>query len=354
MKILDRYLAINIIQTTLLVLLMLMGLSIFITLIRELSDIGTGDYRLFNALAYVILDLPEQLYTFFPAAGLLGILLGLGGLASHNELTVMRSSSMSLNAIIWSVLKAALLMLVIATLLGEGLAPMAEHAAESKKELLTSSGQALKTTHGTWLRDGQNFLYIRAIISNHHMEGVSRYEMDNQHNLIATSYAQRGLYEHHHWLMFNVIESQVSSQKIITQQSAQSDWQLSLDPDLLHISEIDPDEMSLHQLHNYIDYLKSNNLNSSTYVLAFWQRVAQPLATLVMMWLAIPFIFGPLRSATMGLRIIAGATMGFVFITLNQFFGPLTLVYQLPPLIAALLPIALFAFVAYWLQKRVR
>jgi lipopolysaccharide export system permease protein len=354
MKILDRYLGINIIQTTFLVLLMLMGLSIVIALIRELGAIGHGDYRLLGALEYVILDLPEQLYIFFPVAGLLGVLLGLGTLANHNELTVMRGSSMSVSDISWSVLKAALLMLIIVTLLGEGLAPMAEHAAESKKALLTSRGQALKTTNGTWIRDGQNFLYLRAIISNHHIEGVSRYEFDTQQNLTTVSYAQRGLYDHHRWLMLDVVESEVTPTKITTQQSAQADWQLSLNPDLLRISEIDPDEMSLPQLHNYLSYLKSNNLDTSDYALSFWQRITQPLATLVMMWLAIPFVFGPLRSATMGLRILAGAAMGFVFITLNQFFGPLTAVYQLPPLIAALIPIALFALVAYWLQQRVR
>ncbi len=53
---------------------------------------------------------------------------------------------------------------------------------------------------------------------------------------------------------------------------------------------------------------------------AFWQRLAQPFTTLVMMMLAIPFIFGPLRSSTMGLRFIAGALMGFGFHMINRLF----------------------------------
>jgi lipopolysaccharide export system permease protein len=354
MKIIDRYLSTTIAQTTLLVLLMLMGLSVFITLVKELGDVGTGDYRLLAALEFVLLDLPKQLYLFFPVAALLGVLLGLGLLASHNELTVLRGSGLSIGRIAGGVLKIALVLLVIATLFGEGLAPMAEHKAESQKALLISRGQAFKTTQGTWMRDGQNFLYIRAILGAHRLEGISRYQIDDQHNLTKADYAQSGVYMHHHWVMQNIVESQISLQKVETQKIAQADWQLTIDPELLRISIADPAEMSLWQLHAYLNYLRSNNLDASSYALAFWQRIMQPLATLVMIWLAIPFVFGPLRKATMGLRILLGATIGFAFITLSQFFGPISIVYQLSPLLAALLPIMVFALVAYALQRRVR
>lgn len=354
MKIIDRYLGTTVINATALVLLMLLGLSVFITLVKEISDIGTGAYGILGALEYVALDLPQQLYMFFPMAALLGVLLGLGMLASNNELTIMRASSMSLGRIGLGVMKTALLMLVVVTFLGEGLAPMAEHAAESHKTLLTSNGQTLKTTRGVWVRDGQNFLYIRAVFGGKRLEGVNRYLFDDAHNLLSSSYAQTGVYEHGQWTMHNVVESDISPTQVQTQKVAQTLWPLTLSPTVLRISEVDPDEMSLRQLHDYLLYLRDNNLNTGTYALAFWQRIMQPLATVVMMWLAIPFVFGPLRSATMGLRLMLGAVVGFSFYTLNQFFGPLSLVYQFPPLLAASIPIALFALAAYFLQRRVR
>jgi len=353
-KIIDRYLGVTIIQTTLLVLLLLMGLSVFITLVKEIGDIGTGNYKLLSAIEYVLLDLPRELYTFFPVASLLGILLGLGMLAGNNELTVMRASSMSIGRISLGTLKSALVLLILATVLGEGLAPLTEHTAESYKTLLTTSGQTLKTLHGVWVRDGQNFIYIRAIINGKQLQGVSRYQFDNQHNLIRASYAQSGEYRHGHWIMQNITTSQISPKLIQTQHSAKNEWRLIVNPDLLRISAVDPAEMSLIQLHHYLNYLKNNNLDTSSYALAFWQRIMQPLATLVMMWLAIPFVFGPLRRATMGLRILLGTAVGFIFITLNQFLGPLSTVYQLPPWLAAFIPIALFAGVAYLLQWRMR
>lgn len=95
-------------------------------------------------------------------------------------------------------------------------------------------------------------------------------------------------------------------------------------------------------------------MSASTFKLAFWQRLVQPFAALVMIMLAIPFIFGPLRSVTMGLRIVTGAAVGFAFYLLNQFFGPFCLVYQIPVFLGAILPTLFFAGLGFWLLKRVR
>lgn len=353
MKIIDRYLGKTILHTTLLVLFLLMGLSVFITLIRELNNIGAGNYHLLGVLGYVLLDLPQQLYAFFPIACLLGVLLGLGLLASNSELIILRTSGLSVGRVAWGVLKTTLLLLVVATLIGEGVAPFAEHTAESYKALLISRGQTLKTNQGVWVRDGQDFLYIRSVIGGNYLEGVSRYQFDNQHRLVKVSFAEKGFYESGRWVMQGVVESQINLTAVKTQQLSLSYWLLTINPNLLHITQVEPSEMSLKQLYDYLKYLRGNNLSTSNYMLAFWQRLLQPLATLVMVWLAVPFVFGPLRSATMGLRIIAGAVVGFSFYLLNQFFGPFIVVYQLPPAIAAMLPIAIFALAAYGFQRRI-
>ena len=117
MKILSRYLISTVIQDTLLVLLVLLGLQLFIQLVSELQDIGTRNYGLWQALVYVPLLLPDKLYQFFPMAALVGTLMGLGRLANHNELTVMRTSGVSKTKIMWIVIKAALLMLIVIVLM---------------------------------------------------------------------------------------------------------------------------------------------------------------------------------------------------------------------------------------------
>ena len=112
--------------------------------------------------------------------------------------------------------------------------------------------------------------------------------------------------------------------------------------------------MTMIKLYEYIQYQKKNDLRYQVSALNFWQRIFQPLGTCVMLFLAIPFIFGPLRSVTMGLRLVSGVVVGFSFYILNQFFGPFSLVYHVPPFLAALTPSLLFLVLGLFFVRRIK
>jgi len=88
--------------------------------------------------------------------------------------------------------------------------------------------------------------------------------------------------------------------------------------------------------------------------LTYWRKLFQPLSVGVMMMLALSFIFGPLRSVTAGARIVTGICFGFLFYVVNEIFGPLSLVYNVTPLAAALMPSVLFLLITWWLLSRKR
>jgi lipopolysaccharide export system permease protein len=73
-----------------------------------------------------------------------------------------------------------------------------------------------------------------------------------------------------------------------------------------------------------------------------------------MILLALPFVFGQLRSSTMGFRMFIWVMVGFVFYVLNQFVGPMSIVYQIPPALAAILPTLVFAFLGGVLLAKIR
>ena len=80
----------------------------------------------------------------------------------------------------------------------------------------------------------------------------------------------------------------------------------------------------------------------------------QPVSVAVMLLVALSFIFGPLRTVTMGARIIMGVVTGIVFHLINEIFGPVVMVYQIPAIIGAVLPSILFiGFATYMMNKRV-
>jgi lipopolysaccharide export system permease protein len=307
-----------------------------------------------RALVYILMLLPTDIYQFFPMAGLLGSLMGLGLLASRSELIVMRAAGVSLVDITRMVIVAASVVLIIAVICGEVIAPIAQRGAEKYKSEALSSGQTLRTNKGTWVRNQHDFLHIGAIPSYGHLENVTRYQFDPNDHLTASSFAAKADYNNGAWVFSDITETKVDKEQITTAYYKTQNWALSVDPKLLGATEIETNQKSLPQLYSHINYLRANDLNADKYEFAMWQRFVQPFAALVMILLAVPFIFGPLRSATMGLRMLAGAVVGIGFYMLNQFAGPIGMVFEFPALPAACLPTLVVTGLGAFLLVRAR
>lgn len=342
MTILHRYIAKTVMLTSLVVILTVLGLSFFIGLLGELRDIGTGDYGFSQAFLHVVLKLPHDLYQFFPMLILLGGVLGLGVLSTRYELVAMRTSGVSLRRVILAVLSAALVLIIFATLLGECVAPRAIYIADKRKESAENNGQAVATTSGVWVHEGNNFLHIDRVMGHKHLQGVKRFEFDNQHRLLAAYYAEKLDFEDGRWQLHDLVKTTFSKDKTESQQLANSTWDLELNPNLLNVGMVEPEELTLSSLVNYSQHLTENGLQATRFQFEFWKRFFQPITTLVMILLAIPFVFAAPRSLTMSWRIMFGAIMGFAFYILNAFLGQVSIVYQVSPMIAAILPTLLF------------
>lgn len=354
MKLLDRYIAKTVLAAIALVTLMLAGLQVFILFVNQLDDLGKGDYGIVQAALYVFLQTPYQVYLFFPMASLLGCLIGLGIMANHRELVVMRAAGMSIGQVTLAVLKAALLLIIFVTLVGETVVPRLASYANDQKIQAMSGGQTLRTAHGVWLRHQNDFISIGTILPNNTLELVFQYHFDEAHKMRFARHIDRINYVNGQWEAHDIAETIINNESTLTRQIKAMPWDVSVKPDILSVSSREPDEMTLRELRQYLRAQKQSHQNVANYQLAYWQRLIQPLTTVVMMVLAIPFIFGPLRSSTMGSKLLAGATVGFGFHIINRFFGPVSQVFQWPPEIAAIGPTCLFALLGLYLMRRVR
>jgi lipopolysaccharide export system permease protein len=355
MKLLDQYIAKTVLSGIGLITLILTGLHGFILFVSQLDDLGKGDYGVMQAAWVVLLNLPYQVYLFFPVASLLGSLVGLSVLANHRELLVMRAAGLSISQVILSVFKVAVMLILAVTLLGETFIPkLSMHARDEKMQAL-STGQAIRTSTGVWLRYRNDFLMLGEVISNTKLKNVVQFHFDKQHHLQFTRQLDSVEFLNGQWHATNVEETQlnVARNQIQATQFQTLIWDVKLNPRILRISQNEPDEMSLSELHRYL-HAKNIHQSLSNYELAYWQRIIQPLTTVVMMILAIPFVFGPLRSSSMGAKLLTGVSVGFGFHMMNHFFGPVAQVFQWPPAIAALAPTLCFALLGVYLMKRVK
>ena len=114
-----------------------------------------------------------------------------------------------------------------------------------------------------------------------------------------------------------------------------------------------PEQLSAMELRRYIDHLTSNAQNTERYELAFWEKVSSPLAIIVMVLLGIPFVFRHVRSGGIGGTLFVGMLLGLTFYAVAKGFGFLVLIYGIPPLAGAFVPLLVFLVLALAMLRKV-
>ncbi len=352
MKILDIYIGKVVIINVAVVLMVLLSLFGLIGFMRELEDVGKGSYELQHAGLFIAMSLPGIAYMLFPMATLLGCVIGLGGMANNSELIVIRAAGVSIKQIIFSVFKVGIILMILATIIGEFLAPMGERYAMNMRSTALGERISVKNSNNFWAKDGFTFIKINNVYPNGDLSGIQIYKFNEQRQLQTITQARSAVYLNQEWLLKNIKITQFSENGITAHKKPQAEWQSLLSPELLGTVAIDPSNLSSLGLYNYVRYLEKNGLDAGRYQVALWKKLAAPLNTGVMLLLSIPFIFASLRTVGVGQRILFGALVGLGFHLFGQIFSYTGLIYNFPPILSALLPTLLFFIIAMTLIRR--
>lgn len=354
MNIIDRYLAGAILTSTLLVLAVLIALFSFVQFVDALGDVGKADYQLLDAVRYVLLSIPRQTFEVFPMAALLGTTLGLSALAADSELVAMRAAGVSVLRIVRAATQVGLVLAIAAVAIGEFVVPETERLAEVGRAEALKIRIKQQKDFGLWMRDSQAFVHVDEVLPDLTLLGVDIYRFDERQQLTLHTHAQRGQFEEQQWRLSEVRESLLTDERVQTRRLREQIWSGSLTPDLFKVFTVRPEGLSVVQLHRYIQHLDQNRQNTGNYALAFWQKLVSPLATVVMMVLAIPFVFGSQRSGGIGARLFVGIMIGLAFFVFSRGFGFFGLLYGVPAFLGAAMPTLLFLAAALIMLRRVR
>lgn len=349
--ILDRHIGRSMLIGTALVFSVFTALFVFIVLVDALPDYGKGRFDLYELARYIVLSQPRKLYEIFPVTVLIGTLLGLSTLALNSELVAIRAAGISKARIIVSTMKAGLFMMIAAVVVGEYVVPASETQAETgRAQALEIGFQRGKT--GLWLRDGSSFVNIGEVLPDRSLLRVSLYDVSPDYELREHTYAARATYVDEHWRLEHVERSRIAPDTVDSQAVDAMTWKAAITPEDVAVFTTSPQALSIMQLHAYIRHLRANNQDVAQYMLAFWQKCLMPLATALMVLLATPFVFRPARSGGMAQRIFVGIALGLLFVVVNRSFGYLGLIYGVPPIVAATVPLAIFLGIALAFMRR--
>ncbi|MDQ8022930.1 MAG: LPS export ABC transporter permease LptG [Moraxellaceae bacterium] len=347
MRTLGAYLRREVLGSIGLVLLAFLALFAIFDFLAELDELGRGTYRLKHVIIYVLLTLPGRAYEVMPIAALIGTLLGLTILARNSEITVMRSSGVSLRRLLGSLLKTGTILVLLTLILGELIVPPLERAAQRWRLMSTQSALKQDFVTGTWMRDGALFINIRKAQPNGELEGIRLYEFDREHRLISLASAERGEFTFGTgWRLFDA--TQIIFLPDHTERNVQPElsWASELTPEMVSVAMVTPERMAIRSLYPYVRHMLDNNQRAGRYAVALWKKVIYPFASLIMIALALPFALGNQRSGNIGGRLLIGVMLGMGFHLLNGLFGNLGIINNWSPWWSASAPSLLFMVAA--------
>lgn len=353
MKRLDAYIGRTVLVTVLFVLFVLVGMDSSFSFLAELGEVK-ANYQAKQALQFIGLTIPRRVYDFMPVATLIGCLIGLGSLASTSELTVVRAAGVSISRIVYSAVRPIIGIVILGVFFGQYLVPQTEQFAQSERARHLFLGESVGSKHGYWYREGGQYTHIQVVQPNGVMFGVSRFIFDDENKLILADYSERAIYQGDHWVLQEVRQTRIGNVETESEKFEALQWKgTTMTPEVMSVVVLKPDYLSISGLYHYASYLEDQELESASYYFSFWKKTLQPLTTVAMVFIAISFIFGPLRSVSMGQRIMVGVIVGLLFHYAQQLLGHATIIFNVHPLLAALLPIVFCLILGTYLMKRV-
>lgn len=352
MKILQKYVTVNLVTVTLVALFGLVSLFSFFTAIDELADTGRGNYTVTEAMLYVLLTTPKLAYELFPIAAVIGSMVTLGMLARNSELVVIRTAGVSRLELAWVMAKGALILIIMAIIIGEFIAPVCEETAQQRRSIAMTEQISMKTRNGYWARDGDSFINIRKVLPGNHVEDVYIYEFDKNNNLRSSIHASDASYAKQRWILNNIVQTSISDKKISIKKFKHAEWRSLLDPEMINFVTVQPQFMTFFGLLKYINYLKRNDQETAPYVQALWEKIIKPFSICAMVLLAILMVRSESRFTMVGQRIFLGSLVGIIFYICDQVSGHIGIVYNINPIVSVTAPtIILLSSVLFLLRR---
>ena len=362
MKVITKRFLIEILLSSFFVLIALISLFAFFDLVGQLDDVGRNR-TILEALLLTSLTLPGRVYEVMPLAALLAGIYTMSRWASNSEYTILRVAGLSPLRFASMLLIPGVILVLLTYFFGEVVSPPAQRYALEVKTLATKQDAITPRgfDSGVWLRDVAlngndpvtryiNVKYVRA--DNRHETGPWQlFEYDAQgalHRQItadsATYVADRG------WVLNNVVritypeisrdESSRPLGQVVRDVLPELTFKSNLGPNIFGVLTTRPDEMAMLDLGRYIDHLKKNHQVTDQLEITFWQKAFYPLATFVMLALAMPFAYMNARTGGVALRIFMGVMIGIVFYVMNNVFAFLGVLTTWSPIVMSLIPTA--------------
>jgi lipopolysaccharide export system permease protein len=223
-----------------------------------------------------------------------------------------------------------------------------ERYADQYRTISKFQYSSLGKTGGIWLKEGNKIININLLEENKSFGNVTIYELKTLSQLWKISRASSaGIDDDNQWILSNLKETVFNDKGISQEYSRYKIEKTKLDRDLVSLTVVKPENLNIIELYRFVNYLKSNGLDSNLYSTAFQSRIASLFALPFMCLLALPFSLGFLREKGPGYRVLLGVTIGLTYFLIENTLVESSQVYNINPILVGWLPTLLLSIAVF-------
>ena len=305
----------------LLCLTLVLTIYLVVDFFEKLRKFLKYDAELSLILSFFAYRIPELVFLLAPLGALMATILTIGGLNRTREITAMRSCGLSFYQIASPFLAFGLCVSVASLSLTAVFIPLANIKAEYVKSVsIQQKPEALLSAPGSlWLRVGQTQLvYIDSVQqAGTHLTGLHSYTLQKPFRLTQIMEAESAIFFEGKWRMEKVRHRQVMEDgRVEVLEKPYDIIPFSLKPeDFQNWLLPSPKQMTLYQLHDYIEWAIQDGHNPLRYATDYWARVAYAMVPLVMVLLGVSIGLrgGGVRSVGVAKGLGQTLAISFVF-----------------------------------------
>jgi len=333
-------------------LVVLVGPLLSLDLMEHGGEIMAAEERSLALGRYAALRLPGMAAQLAPIAALVAGLLMVEGLRRHRELVALWNTGLSPWRIMAAMLPVGVLLLGLQLVLDDRAVPAA--AAELRAWAVGPyEGEAAAAEEGAdvWLLSGDHVLRVAAVSGTaERLEDVTVFRRDAEGNLLERLDARAARRVDDHWLLRDVVRRPVGS--AAPERVAGLPWTAPIDPKVISMLSVEPRELRLSIIYEIVVNEGFGRFETDVYRVWLHERLANALAPMLMIALAVSLVRGEHIRRGPGLFLVAGMAIGFGYFIYDGVVLAIGKAGWLPAWFAAWSPKALMACVIATLALR--
>jgi lipopolysaccharide export system permease protein len=338
LPVLGRHVSVEFIRTFALTMLAFVAIYMLADFFDRFDTFLHYDASLGAIIRLFLYKVPLTMTQVTPLAVLAGGLIGLGLLARQNEFVAMRACGVSIWQVVVPLVLLATVICAATFAWNETVVPASARRWHQvwNQEIKQRSGAGVFTGREFWYHGGAGFYNVNRVVPRRRqLIGLTIYQLGPDFRPARVIRAESATWTGSGWELQHPRTLQFDAEPSREVVGTPDGFTLPETLDDFRVVSVEAEEFSYRMLRDQIASLQTKGVDASESWVDLHLKVALPVASLVLMLVAVPLAARGTRVSSLPAAVALGFVIGFSYFIVLAFTRALGQTGALPPLLAA-------------------